>query len=163
MSAKFEELSLGHALAVVAAMRPLDRACVQALLGDISDEAFAVNRWQSYGPAWALVDGSGQALAIGGVSLPNEWTGVMWLVVRDGLPLETWRKLMRQTRTVIGNALDPANSAYRHRLEAHVLESWGDAQKLVRALGFEFEGTRRAAGRGGENVQQWAIVGPVKG
>jgi len=161
--ARFEELSLAHALDVVAAMRPLDRMCVQALLGDISDEAFAVNRWQSYGPAWALVDDSGQALAIGGVSLPNDWTGVMWLVLRDGLPLETWRKLIRHTRTVIGNALDPANSSHRHRLEAHVLESWGDAKKLVQALGFEFEGTRLAAGRDGQHIQQWAIVGPVKG
>ena len=160
--ARFEELTLAHSLSVVTAMRPLDRACVFALLGEVSDDAFAVNRWQSNGPAWALV-AEGKALAIGGVSLPNEWTGVMWLVVRDGLPLETWRKLMRQTRTVISNALDPANSVHRHRLEAHVLESWGDAQKLVRGLGFEFEGTRRAAGRGGENIQQWAIVGPVKG
>jgi len=161
--ARIEQMSLAHALSVVAAMRPLDRACVQALLGDISDEAFAANRWQSYGPAWALVDESGRALSIGGVSLPNDWLGVMWLVVRDGLPLETWRKLIRHTRTVIGNALDHESSVYRHRLEAHVLEGWGDAQKLARALGFEFEGTRRAAGRGGENIQQWAIVGPVKG
>lgn len=157
------ELTLAHSLSVVGRMREKDRACVLAMLGDISDEAFAANRWQSYGPAWALLDDSGHPQAIGGMTLPNDWTGVMWLVVAEGLPRESWRKLIRHTRTVIANATDPRNEAFRHRIEAHVLDGWGGAQRLVEALGFQLEGIRRAAGRNGENVQQWAIVCPVKG
>lgn len=151
------ELTLADAMHVVSNMRQRDRAGFRAALGDISDDAIAANRWQSHGPAWTL-DVGGSPAVIAGVNFPNEWIGVMWLVVVDGLPLDSWRKVIRQTRTVIANALDPGNEHGRRRIEAHVMADWPEAQELVRRLGFEFEGVRRRAGFGGEDIQVWSIV-----
>lgn len=151
------ELTLADALHVVARMRQRDRAGFRAALGDLSDDEIAANRWQSHGPAWTL-DVDGLPVAIAGVNFPNSWTGVMWLVVVDSLPLESWRKVLRQTRTVIANALNPSNEHGKRRIEAHVMADWPEAQELVRRLGFEFEGVRRCAGSGGEDIQVWAIV-----
>ena len=156
------ELELADALSVVSRMRDQDRACVRALLDDITNEAFAVNRWQAHGAAWSMVDEAGLPWAIGGVNLPNSWMGIFWLVVAEGLPLESWRKLMRHTGNMLVNARDRGSSVYRHRIEAHVLADWPEAQKLVGRLGFIHEGTREGAGRNGEAIQVWAIVGPVK-
>ncbi len=151
------ELMLADALYVVQHMRERDRAGFRAALGEQTDEELAIGRFQAYGPAWAYVV-NGSPAAIGGIHLVNAWTGVMWLVVVEGLPLESWKKLLRQTRTVIANALDPANEHGRRRIEAHVMADWPGAQDLVRRLGFTHEGTRRGAGSGGEDVQMWAIV-----
>jgi hypothetical protein len=139
-------------------MRQRDRECVAELLGDIDDEDFAIDRYRCYGPAWALVDDAGMPWAIAGLALINGWTGVFWLVVAEGLPLQSWRKLVRQARTILQNGLDPANEHGRHRIEAHVLASWPEAQALVEQLGMRNEGTRRAATRSGRDLQVWAKV-----
>lgn len=151
------ELTLADALHVVQRMRPRDRQGFRAALGDLSDDELAVGRFQAYGPAWAY-DVDGQPAAIGGLHCVNGWTAVMWLVVVDGVALESWRKLLRATRTVISNALDPANEHGRRRIEAYVMADWPEAQALVKRLGFVHEGTRRSAGSAGEDVQMWAIV-----
>lgn len=151
------ELQLADALHVISHMRDRDRAGFRAALGELSDDELAVGRFQAYGPAWAM-DVDGETVAIGGIHLANDWLGVMWLVMVDGVPLESWRKLLRQTRTVIANALDPANEHGRRRIEAHVMADWPEAQQLVKRLGFRLEGTRRCAGSGGEDMQMWAIV-----
>lgn len=75
---------------------------------------------------------------------------------------ESWRKLVRATRTVICNALDPAHEHARHRVEAHVLANWPAARRLVRHLGFVHEGTCQRAGSGGEDIEIWAQVAEGK-
>ncbi|ALV06701.1 hypothetical protein [Roseateles depolymerans] len=152
------ELTLADAISVVGRMRDRDRECVRELVGEISDDDFAIDRYRSYGPAWALRDEAGMPWAIGGLTLVSGWTGVLWLVVADGLPLQSWRKLVRHTRTILVNAMDPLNEHGRRRVEAHVLASWPQAQALVAQVGMEHEGTRRAAGSTGADIQIWAKV-----
>lgn len=154
-------LTLDDALHVVRRMREADRRCVRAVLGDIEDEAFAVGRWQTTGPAWTVLQ-DGEPVAIGGLTLHTAWLAVPWLVATPDLRRETWRKLIRQGRTVLANASDPRHPQYRHRIEAHVLAEWPEAEAFAPRFGFVLEGTRRSAGRGGEDIQMWAITGPVK-
>lgn len=158
MALQMRELSLADALRVAQNMRELDRRGVAAILADISAEDFAISRWKTYGPAWAMAEDDGDALVMGGVNFTNDWAGTMWLVAIEGLRPESWRKLLRFTRTVISNALDPKNIAARHRIEAHVMADWPGAQRLVKRLGFTYEGTLRQAGKNGESVQVWSIV-----
>lgn len=157
------DLTIDDALHVVRAMRPQDRAGIVAMLGEIDDEVFAVNRWSTEGPAWTLARADGEPLAIFGLQLPNAWTAVAWLVATSAMGPASWRKLVRHSRTVAANLMNPAHAAHRHRVEAHVMADWTEAQQFAQRLGFEMEGTRRAAGRQGEDVQIWAMVWPGKG
>lgn len=156
------DLTLDDALTVVRGMREQDRRCVGAMLGPIDDEVFAVDRWQTHGPAWALRQ-DGQAVAIFGLQLPNAWTAVAWLLCTPAMSATSWRTLMRHCRKVAGKVLDPRHEQFRHRVEAYVMADWREAAGFAQRLGFEFEGTRRAAGKGGEDVQMWAMVWPGKG
>ena len=155
------DLTLADALQVVAGMRPEDAACVRAVCGCEPGEWFAVERWQSSGPAWVL-DQHGQAVAIGGLNFTNDWTGVLWMVARPGMSPASWRKALRATRTVIGNALALDNSLRRHRVEAHVLHGWSGASNFAGRLGLQLEGIKRAAGAGGESIEVWAVTARPK-
>jgi hypothetical protein len=148
----FKTLTLADALSVVSRMRERDRQCVRAAMGQASDEAVAVGRWQTDGPAWSLWDERGPQ-AIGGLSFQNGWSAVFWLFATDDMRGNSWRKLIRHTRTVIANVTAPAHG--RHRIEAHVLSEWSEAREFARRLGFELEGVRRAAGAGGEDIEIW--------
>lgn len=162
MRCALRDLALADALAVVADMRPEDAQCVRAVAGREPGEWFAVDRWQTTGPAWCLEQG-GQPWAIGGLSFPTDWTGVLWMVARPGLSVHSWGKALQATRTVIGNALALDNPLRRHRVEAHVLHGWAGAARFAAGLGMQCEGIRRQAGAGGESIELWAVCGPVKG
>lgn len=155
------ELTLADALAVCADMRPMDAACVRAVCAREPGEWFAADRWQSTGPGWTLLQ-DGEPVAIGGVNLPNAWTGVVWMVARPSMRLETWRKGIRHTRTVMRNALQMDNEQRRHRLEAHVLHGWREASAFAQHLGLTLEGIRRQAGAQGESIEVWAATSRPK-
>jgi hypothetical protein len=155
-------MTMADVLHVVQRMREQDRRCVHAMLGDIEDEAFAVNRWQTTGPAWAVCDEAGVPAVVGGLTLHNDWFAVAWLLAAPGLSPQTWRKVIRLGRTVLMNAANSRHAQYRHRIEAHVLAGWAEAERFAPRFGFRLEGVRRGAGSGGEDFQTWAIVGPVR-
>jgi hypothetical protein len=163
VTARADTLTLPAALEVCWSMRPLDVACIEAIRGPGFDrEAFALDRWQADGAAWEFSDELG-VYAIGGLAFTSPWCGSFWLLAQeriDGLAptAESWRKLVRVTRTVISNALDQTNPHARHRVEAHVLVGWPAAQRLVRHLGFIHEGTLKQAGSRGEDFEIWAQV-----
>lgn len=159
MDVSLRDLTLDDALHVVRNMRPLDRAVITAMAGEIDDEAFAVNRWQSDGPAWSLAQ-DGEPVAVFGLQLPNAWTAVAWLICTPRIASQSWRKLVRHSRIVAANLMNPEHEAHRHRVEAHVMASWTEAAEFAHRLGFELEGTRRAAGCGGEDMQLWAMTWP---
>lgn len=158
----FLTLTLADALSVASEMRQRDRECIQALLGPCSDETFAVNRWQSNGPAWSLYQG-GRPVAVGGVTLQSAWSCVFWMYATNDISRESWRKLIRHTRTVLSNVTRPTHEHYRHRVEAYTLPDWTEAGELARRFGFVHEGVRRGYGSGGEDMNVWSIVGPPKG
>jgi RimJ/RimL family protein N-acetyltransferase len=157
----FRTLTLADALAVAGAMREWDRRCVRAMLGDDDAESFAVNRWQTDGPAWVL-DQDGAPVLVCGLSWQNSWTAAFWLIATDHVAGQSWRKLIRGTRTVIANVTDPAHEHYRHRVEAYTLGGWTAAEALVERLGFTRESVRRGSGAGGEDLHCWVIVGQPK-
>lgn len=161
MSVTLRELTLADAVNVCSGMRDEDRRCMLAMRGDITDEEFAASMWQSYGPAWSVLD-AGRVVAICGMFLPNDWTGVLWLVGTPGMTSESWRKLLRHGRTVIASATEPGGEHYRHRIEAHALVGWGGAQRFAERLGLQIEATRYRAGRHGESVNVWVRLGPPK-
>lgn len=154
------DLTLDHALSVCRRMRQMDRECLDAALGvGVEADAFAVDRWQSSGPAWAgLVDGCPEVIF--GLNLTTGWACTAWLVATDNMRPQTWRKLLRFAGTVRQNVLAPGFQFHRHRIEAHVLADWPGAQELARHLGMQYEGTRRAAGSGGQSIEIYAAVTP---
>ncbi len=147
------KLCLEDAILVAKDMRPEDRACLTALLGSASPEWFAVSRWQTDGPAWCLYQDE-EPVAIFGISFQTKWSGTAWLTCRPHISHSSWRKLVRHCRTVAGNL----PNTDLHRVEALVMEEWGEARKFARRLGFKLEGTRVMAGMNGENVQVWGLT-----
>lgn len=158
----FRTLTLADALIVCTGMRPRDWQCVRALCGDTSAEAFAVNRWQTDGPAWTFLQDDAP-VAIGGLSLTNGWSAVFWMVGTPALTLQSWRKLLRHARTVLANVCDPAHPHYRHRVEVHTLAGWAEAEDFAVRMGFLLEGRRFSVGCDGEDVNVWVRLGPPKG
>lgn len=154
---EFDTLTLYDALSVANRMRDIDRAGVRALIGPCSSEQFAISRFQSHGAAWALRFG-GEPQAIGGLEFVNAWTGVLWMAAVDGMPSHSWRKLIRHTRTVMRNVLNPSTPEHRPRIEAYVLDGWEFASDFAQRMGLHYEGTRWRAGSQGENIQMWAAV-----
>lgn len=152
-------MTLADALAVCSRMRARDRWCISALRGDFEDEGFAVDRWKTPGPAWTLVSEQGLPLAVAGINYLTEWTGVLWLVATDDLGPHSWGKGLMAARTVVRQIASPQHPQYKHRLEAYVMADWPEAGRFIQRLGFRLEGTRKGAGRQGEDVQTWAIVG----
>lgn len=156
------DLTMADALIVCSDMRPEDAACVRAIMGEEPGDWYAVDRFQTPGPAWALVQ-DGQPWAIGGLTT-RRWCGLLWMVARPGLSGQSWRKVLRLARNILAVATDPASPQYLHRVEAHVLGGWVGAERFAdRIGGLMFEGTRRAAGSRGEDVHVWAWTGPAKG
>ncbi len=149
----FETLTLAGALAVVGGIRADDARCIALVSGAPAGEAFALNRWQSDGPAWQFLQ-DGKFVAMGGISVHAPWYGVVWLVFADGISPHSWRKIIRFANKVLTNA--------RHqlrRIEANVLDDWKQAEKFARAMGFEHEGTRHHAASNGQSVLVFAMMG----
>lgn len=157
----FRTLTLADALRVCSAMREQDRQCVRAMMGNVSDEVFAANRWSTEGPAWSMWQ-DGEPAVIGGLSFSSPWSAVFWMVAKPNLSGQSWRKLLRHARTVLGNAADPASPHYRHRIEAHCLQTWPQALKFAQRIGLAYEGRRYAVGSGGESVDVLVRLGPPK-
>lgn len=156
------QMQLADAMSVIERMRPQDWDCLHSLRGFMSAEAFAVDRWGTDGPAWVVMDGA-LPVCVGGLTFHSEWLAVAWFIATPDMRPETWRKVIRHARTVFSKASDPSFEHYRHRIEAHVMADWAQAQNFAKRLGFSHEGARRAAGRCGEDIQTWAIVGPPRG
>lgn len=149
----FESLTLSAALHIVHNMREQDRTCLEQMTGSRGDDSFAINRWQTDGAAWHFLQ-DGQPVVMGGITEINEWTGVAWMVSTDGVTPESWKKLIRFSRTVFRNARKTIP-----RIEAHVLQGWWQAEKYAPKMGFAFEGTRHRAAQDGRNVLVFAITG----
>jgi hypothetical protein len=146
-------LTLADAVYIASHMRERDLECLRAVTEIANPEVFGLNRWQTDGPAWTLVK-DGLPVAMGGISMSAPWCGTAWMVSTNGLDGPTSKKLIRHARTVFSNA-----SKAIARIEAHVLGTWPEAEKFAARLGFEHEGTRRRAGRDGQDILTFVYRG----
>lgn len=144
-------LNLGAAQYICQRMRALDAQVMRAMMGDLKPDTFAINRYQSNGAAWFL-EQDGEPVAMFGLELLNDKCMVAWLCCTDSM--RSFKKLVRFSRTVALNA-DGNGIA---RIEAHVLSDWVGAVEFAKRLGFEFEGTRRKCGTGGESFHVFARI-----
>lgn len=147
-----QQLTLADAVLVASGMRPEDRGCIEAIVGACDAEVFAVNRWQTDGAAWALYQ-DGRPVAMFGLLTLNAWTLNAWLVATPAMTHQSWKKLLRFSRTVRGNALKTTR-----RIECTVLSTWTRAARFAESLGFELEGVKRGGAKGGEDILLYAIV-----
>lgn len=147
---ELKTLSLIDAVSVAKRMRHMDKICLEAATTIEDPEIFGLNRWQTDGAAWSLHDDSGVPIAMGGISMNVPWIGVAWFVATDQMTVESWKKLIRHSRTVFRNA-----AKAMPRIEAHVIEGWDSAKEYARRLGFEYEGTRYRAGRDGQDIHTY--------
>lgn len=147
----FRALTLSDALFVIHNMRNRDMECLRAV-SELTPDLFALNRWQTEGPAWTLLDD--KPVAIGGMCMPVPWIGRFWMVATDDLGQQALKKLIRHTRTVLCNA-----SKSVRRLEAEVLGTWPEAKRFAIRLGFQLEGARRGAGRDGQDILTYVYRG----
>lgn len=153
------DLTLLDACIVCSDMRAEDVACVRAATGREPGEWFAVDRWQSNGPAWTWLQ-DGMPWAIGGLTLVNDWAGVAWFVARPGLRRSSWIAVVRAMHRVLRASTATDNPQRRRRIEAHVLHGWVGASALARHMGLQFEGLRLGAGARGESFEMWGLVAP---
>lgn len=149
----FETLTLAAALHVCQNMRTEDRDCLAAIMGDTTPETFAINRWQTNGAAWAYYQ-DGVPVVIAGISQAVPWLGTAWMVVADGVTNDSWKKIIRFSRNVFRNA-----SKKLQRIDAYAIATWPDACKYPKCFGFTQVNVREKAGRDGQDVLEFAIIG----
>lgn len=148
----FAALTLESSLHVCKNMRALDLNCLQTVMGDISIEAFAIDRWRTDGAAWAFYQ-DGVPVVIAGISSSVPWLGVAWMVSTDNVTAQSWKKIIRFSRNVFRNAIQ----RYQ-RIDAFVLETWPDAKKYAEKVGFKQVNVRERVGREGQSVLDFAII-----
>lgn len=149
----FETLTLDAAIYIARNMRPENRDSMLQGLPDMSPEAFAINRWQTDGAAWALFQ-DGTPVAMGGIAMTLPWLGVAWFVVAEGITRDSWKKMLRFSRTVFANARKTIP-----RIEAQCVDGWAMAEKYAKSVGFQYEFTRERAARDGRGIKSFVILG----
>lgn len=95
-----------------------------------------------------MVDGN--VVAIGGLIRLSSTRAYLYLIVSDGIPYQ-WTSLYRAARRLIGVALNDFV-----RLES--MCDFGEAERWLKMLGFQCEGTMRRAGPDGEDAKMYSIV-----
>lgn len=148
-----QTLSLDAAIAIVRNLRAEDLQCFEATMPVFNADLYAINRWQSDGAAWHLLQ-DGRPVVMGGITMVTPWIGLAWMVVAKGVTQASWKRLLRFSRTVFKNARQTFP-----RIEAHVLGGWTQAGRYASTLGFVLEGTRRRVGRDGQDVLTFAMIG----
>lgn len=152
----WEQLSLDAALHIAKNMKQAHRQCLAITMGEISDEVFALHRWQSNGAAWTFYQ-DGEPVFMGGIEQNVPWQGTAWMVTTGHIRPESWKKIIRFSRTVFKNA-----SRQIQRIDAHVLEGWPEAQKYAEKIGFKLVNVREKACLGGQGIYEYAIIGAIE-
>ena len=151
----FEQITLPAALHICQNMRQLDRDCLIATLGGFSPEAFAIDRWQTVGAAWAFYQ-DGVPVLMAGIEQRVPWMGVAWMVSTEAVTNDSWKKIIRFSRNVFNNA-----SIKLQRIEAYAIETWPEACKYPKLFGFKQVNVKQKAGKDGQNVIEFAIIGAL--
>lgn len=147
------EASLLDVLTVSHNMRPLDWKAIHAVVGDVSPDAYACDRFAHPGPTWCIADDDGP-IAVGGMHEEGMGIATWWLVATPALG-KVSKTLVRLGRHVMQRSL--ASGEYR-RIQAYVLDEWPEAKRLTQLVGMQSEGTLRKVGLNGEDMVLMAIV-----
>ncbi|MCG3134253.1 MAG: hypothetical protein HMLKMBBP_01546 [Planctomycetes bacterium] len=149
----WRDLTLDACLYVCRRMREVDRREIFCLRFEEDVDAFALSRWQSSGPKWAVWR-DGIPLVIGGINVETPTTGTIWLVATE----DSRRAILEATKHIVRFVLPTAAQAGLHRIQALVSTENDAAQRFVEFLGLAREGTLRALGKHGESFYQYAKV-----
>lgn len=106
------------------------------------------------GPAYTLMTDSGQVVGCAGVNTYWPGVGEAWAILSDLIhkyPLSFHRTVVKM--------LNQIQTDYKlNRIQATCLQGFNRAEKWLIALGFEYEGTMRKYGPGGEDHYRYARV-----
>lgn len=99
---------------------------------------------------FAAVDETGAVLGIGGFSPTSLWGAEVWAVLD-----RRWRRHAKTITALVDAEI--ATCGYR-RIEANVLVDFAGGHAWIRHLGFQVEGTRRAAWVDGRDVVMYSRI-----
>jgi hypothetical protein len=148
------EASLSDILFVAQRMRERDWKSLRCMIGELSADSFACDKFSRAGVCWAITNGSDLPVIVGGIADECEGIGTWWMVATDDIEKSS-KSLIRLGRTAVRNGL--ARGGYR-RIQAYVMEDWPEAQAVAARIGLEREGVLRGIGANGENVVMMAAV-----
>lgn len=153
MTPGFETLDLKAALHICENMRESDAESIRIMTGGFGVNSFAINRWQTEGAAFAFYQ-DGIPVCMGGLALSTPWSAVAWMVSTEGISDDSWKKIIRFSRKVLGNAA----LKYR-RIDAACLGTWPAANRYAKKMGFSRPVERLNAGRDGQTIYEYTILG----
>ena len=150
------ETKLWHYLHLLDNLRAQDVAAINAFTEEGVSEAWAINSYRGSLFSWTFIDARGMPYAIW--ALYEIIPGVLhvWSVGTEMIfekAAEWFPKLKRTMNSILQNT-------DTHRIECYVLDGFEGAERTIRRLGFEYEGTRRSAGAQRENALLFAKVTP---
>lgn len=148
--------TLEHLLYIVANCREQDARAITAVRWDDDLEAWARERMQVGGPAYALMDG-GVPVAAGGIALPRPGVFWAWLVATPGWKTR-WRTVVKAAKKGLQSLFEMEGI---HRIEAQCLADFPEAAALLTWLGFRREGIHPGWGKRGETFMTWSKLKEV--
>lgn len=147
------EMTLADALYVIARMRESDRRALAAACPGMTPEQFAIDRFGT-DYRYTVTAPDGEPVAIGGARMSVAGTATLWMVATPRLR-EVAKTCLRFGRRMAGGLL---SEGLARRVEGAVLAGEGACERWAARFGLEFEGCRRRAGAGGEDILMFGRV-----
>ena len=105
------------------------------------------------GPAWTgWLDG--RVIGVAGITLHWQGRAQAWCALAPGIPKPVWVGIHRAVATRLAQLRELGVV----RLEAETMRGFLAGDRWLRMLGFEYEGTMRCYGPGGEDFGRYARV-----
>lgn len=136
-------------------LRPEDVASICNLTAHVPNETWAIDSYRQLLYKFALIDDSGKPAAFFGAYQTSFGCLHAWAVgTRDiGRTARQWLPFLRQF-------FDGLIASGYHRISCDVIESFAGAENVMKHLGFQREGVRRALGMGRVNAVLYARISP---
>ncbi len=147
-----KEMSLADITYLSHKMRQKDVESVIAFSRSSSLDLWAADRFRHAFAAYTLIDKDGIPVVCSGFDELHPGVLNAWLVATPDI-CRHWKEAW----VGIKRAIKAADNRY-HRIEAHCLTDYPEAERFLRKLGFEFECLKRRAGVGGQNALYFAKV-----
>ena len=137
-------------------LRDEDNRAIRAFTNYEPGEAWAVDSYRSALLSWTLMNDDGYPVGISALTQVAPGTLYSWTVGHPEIS-----KTARQWLPFLKKAFDRALAmGGYHRIECYVLEGFDGAKLVMRHLGMQYEGTRKAVGADRENALLYGRVQP---